>query len=145
MRAPQAAERSVTLIDRGGPPVCVGAGVDACTQAILNLLDNAIKHGRAGGHVWVGARRDGVFARVCVEDDGPGVAADELEAVFAARMRGSNASGPGRGIGLAIVRTIVERAGGDVRVAASRSGGASFALRLPLRDAPRAELGLTTS
>jgi len=143
--APQAAERSVTLIDRGGSRERVGLGIDACTQAILNLLDNAIKHGRAGGHVWVGVSRDGDFARVCVEDDGSGVAPDEIESVFAARTRGSNASGPGRGIGLAIVRTIVERAGGDVRVAASPLGGASFAVRLPIRDAARAGLGLRTS
>ena len=69
--------------------------------------------------------------RVFVDDDGPGVAPDERERVFAFSQRGPTAA-EGNGIGLAFVRLMAERVGGDVTVEESPLGGARFALRVPL-------------
>lgn len=105
---------------------------DACLQLLVNLIDNAVKYGREGGTVRVSAHTTAPFARIDVEDDGPGIAAREREAIFGLRVRSSRAARPGTGIGLAIVRMIAERAGGEVRVAESALGGARFELALPL-------------
>ena len=67
---------------------------------------------------------------LAVDDDGPGIAASERCTIFGMRVRGSAAAGRGSGIGLAIARSIVERAGGDVAAARSPWGGARFTIRL---------------
>lgn len=100
---------------------------DACLQLVVNLIDNAVKYGREGGIVRIGAHLDGSNAVISVEDDGPGIAPHERESIFALRVRGAGAGArPGTGIGLAIVKLIAERAGGGVRVAESALGGARF-------------------
>lgn len=107
-------------------------GADQLMQMLVNLVENAIKHGRANGTVVIRAHaEDNRFAQICVDDDGPGVAPDERERIFALSQRGSTAA-EGSGIGLAFVRLMAERVGGDVGVEASPLGGARFALRLPL-------------
>jgi signal transduction histidine kinase len=104
---------------------------DRLLQVAVNLLENAIKHGRDGGHITVRwAQLDDRSVIVCFDDDGPGIAPEEREAVFALGRRGANARAPGSGVGLAIVRRIVEHAGGTVEVAESSLGGASLRLRL---------------
>ncbi|HVS45890.1 MAG TPA: HAMP domain-containing sensor histidine kinase [Verrucomicrobiae bacterium] len=144
--APQARERGVTVLAQPGPSVRVGLGGDACVQAILNVLDNAVKYGRTGGLICIWVAQELSFACVRVDDDGAGVALAESEAIFSPCVRGSAARGAGRGIGLAIVKTIVERAGGDVSAGPSPLGGASFVLRLPLRgEAIEAESALSAS
>lgn len=110
------------------------ADADACMQTLVNLLDNAVKYGREGGRVLVAAACDQAGAHVWVDDDGPGIVAGERESIFGLRVRGAQASRrPGTGIGLAIVKTIVERLGGEVRVCDSPLGGARFELDLPAR------------
>jgi signal transduction histidine kinase len=85
---------------------------------------------------------DGVV--LWVEDDGPGVDAAEAEGLFARHRRGSRSVTDGWGLGLAIVRTLVEAHGGRVGYARSPSGGARFELWLPSachRDADSRECG----
>lgn len=117
--APHARRRSVRVTCDALPQVRVGLAADRCAQAIVNVLDNAVGHGRARGNVRVSCRTDEPYVCVRVDDDGEGLATS-------ARTRG-------RGIGLSIVRSIIGRAGGDVRVARSPLGGARFELRLPVR------------
>lgn len=106
---------------------------DHLTQMLVNLIENAIKHGRDGGRIVVETvREDERFVAIIVDDDGPGVAATERDAIFALSHRGTTAA-DGSGIGLAFVRLMAERIGGDVSVADSPLGGARFVLRLPLR------------
>ena len=69
---------------------------------------------------------------VTVQDTGPGIAPAERNAVFQMGVRGAERSRPGSGIGLAIVKAITDRAGGDVRIDDSPLGGARFLVRLPL-------------
>lgn len=124
---PLARSREVTLQHVHSAEVRAAIDADACLQLLVNLLDNAVKYGRGGGVVRVGACRRGGEAIVSVDDDGPGIAADERESIFRLRVRGSGAGErPGTGIGLAIVKLIAERAGGAIRVTESPLGGARF-------------------
>ncbi|HKU67866.1 MAG TPA: HAMP domain-containing sensor histidine kinase [Candidatus Baltobacteraceae bacterium] len=124
---PIAQNRDVTLQRLPAPGVRAAIDPDACLQMLVNLLDNAVKYGRDGGVVRVAAYKRGDEAVVSVDDDGPGIAAHERESIFGLRVRGSSsATRPGTGIGLAIVKLIAERAGGEIRVSGSPLGGARF-------------------
>ncbi|MDI3417251.1 sensor histidine kinase [Streptomyces luteolus] len=99
-----------------------------------NLIDNAVDAatGTPGGRVTVTARAAEAELLLRVGDNGPGIPADAD--VF---RRGWSGKGPGRGLGLALVRQTVHRHGGSVEVTASADGGAEFAVRLPLRREAR--------
>jgi signal transduction histidine kinase len=135
--APLAAARKTVL----GQLACVNADVatssDRLTQILVNILENAIKHGREGGRVLVSAAPlDRRYVEVRVDDDGPGIDEAEREKIFTLGGRGSAARGPGSGIGLAIVRLMIERIGGEVDVVGSAFGGAQFRIRLPVIHTP---------
>ena len=100
-------------------------------HAVANLLENAIKHGAWGGVVHVECVAGERFVAVAVDDDGQGVAAAARNAIFELGVRASAPSQPGSGIGLAVVKAISERSGGDVRVERSALGGARFVVRFP--------------
>lgn len=111
---------------------------DACMHVLLNVIENAIKYGSRGGCIHVGVEFQGPFIDAIVDDDGPGVSPSERERIFEHRTRGGASEATrGAGIGLCIVRTIVERAGGTVSAGDSPLGGARFLIRLP---AVKAEL-----
>ena len=103
-----------------------------------NLVENAVKYGTAGGSVLVSvvARPDGT--ELVVEDDGPGLPAEERERVFERFYRGAGARAAdieGTGLGLALCDLIVRAAGGRIEVGVSRWGGARFSVHLPAGDA----------
>ena len=103
-------------------------------RVVQNLLENAMLYGGAGTTVTVGARESHRALRVWVEDEGPGVAAAEHEAVFEKfyRGRGAGAAAPsGTGLGLAITREIVRAHGGTVHVEDVVPHGARFVITLP--------------
>jgi signal transduction histidine kinase len=133
--AANAAARSITIRRPCTPAAIVEMDADRLTLVLINLIDNAIKHGRQGGTISVGADLcDRQFACVTIDDDGPGVAAADRERVFALGARGETAA-PGSGIGLALVRLMLERAGGRVDIADSPLGGARVRLFLRRHDA----------
>jgi signal transduction histidine kinase len=101
-------------------------------QVLGNLIDNAIKFGM-GNPIEVGlSKRDGT-AFISVTDHGPGIPAEEQEAIFHRYRRGSTAAGlGGLGLGLHVVREIVESHGGKVRVEAHPGSGSTFTVELPL-------------
>ena len=123
---PLAAERRAVLkID---VPDGVHARIEAAElqQVLLNLLDNAVKYGPRGQTIGVTAREDGTVTRISVEDEGPGVPVAERDAIFGAFARGKAARGSresGSGIGLSVVRNLVEQFGGRAYVEARRNGG----------------------
>lgn len=103
-------------------------------RALLNLLDNAHRHGRDGGTIRLSlARREGGI-EFAVADDGPGIPEADLERIFSRfyRRRTATAHGPaGGGLGLAIARALVEVQGGRVWAESAPGAGATFRLALP--------------
>ncbi|GAC1574933.1 MAG: hypothetical protein NVS3B7_07090 [Candidatus Elarobacter sp.] len=128
--AANAATRQVGIAIGNVPAVRVGIDTDRLTLVLVNLIDNAVKHGRPGGGVFVSVGSSGRFVRVTFDDDGPGIAPAERERVFAFGERAATAA-QGAGIGLAVVRLLLERAGGRVELQESPLGGARFVLMLP--------------
>jgi two-component system, OmpR family, sensor histidine kinase TctE len=110
----------------------VQAEPELIVEAASNLLDNALSYTPQGGVVTLRTgRRDGV-CYVEVEDDGPGIAEAERALVFERFHRIKGTSGPGAGLGLAIVREIAHRHGGSVTLGAGARGrGTRVSLSLP--------------
>jgi two-component system phosphate regulon sensor histidine kinase PhoR len=133
--APFAAARQTDLALLACPPYEVAIGADRLAQVMINVLENAIKHGRERGRVYVSVEPLDRYIEVRIDDDGPGIDRAEREAVFTLARRGANARARGSGIGLAVARLMLERIGGEVDVIASLLGGAQFRIRLPLMPA----------
>ncbi|MFZ9888542.1 MAG: PAS domain-containing hybrid sensor histidine kinase/response regulator [Myxococcota bacterium] len=103
-------------------------------QVVVNLLTNAAKYTPIGGHIALRARGDNEAWQIVVEDSGVGLAPESLEKVFEpfAQVRGSAIAGGGLGIGLTIVKRLVELHGGTVGVSSGGLGrGATFTVTLP--------------
>lgn len=132
------AEASDVAIDLDAPPTLALRRDEAALRLALgNLLDNAIKFSPGGATVRVGVARDGDAAVVTVRDDGRGLDADERAHLFEAFWRGSDAATGGAGLGLHLVRELVEAHGGTVAAHSDgRDRGACFTVRLPLGAAP---------
>jgi len=128
---PLARERNVTLHVNGAQEVHARIDADLCMHALVNLIENAVNYCGENGIVEVACVRDRRNARVTVDDDGPGVAACDRESIFNLGVRATTQR-PGNGIGLAVVKAVIERAGGDVHAVESPLGGARFTVRLPL-------------
>jgi two-component system phosphate regulon sensor histidine kinase PhoR len=131
MITPIARKRDVTIRTRAPKSVVARLDADECVHALSNLIENAVKHGSEHGTVKVACRRVDQLVEVTVDDDGSGVDPAERKAIFTLGVRGASAQRSGNGIGLAVVKAIVERSGGDVRVESSSAGGARFVLRVP--------------
>ena len=108
---------------------------DRLAQALRNLLRNAIVHTDPGGIVRVTAAHDDGGVRLTVDDDGPGIPMADRERVFdrLARLdRARSRDHGGAGLGLAIVRAIVNAHGGEIWIERSPEGGARFIIELPV-------------
>lgn len=116
--------------------VTVHADPALLRQMLINLLDNAVKYGPPGQTVTLGAERSNGVVRIRVSDEGPGVPVADRERIWEAYHRlGRDANGPvgGSGIGLALVRELALRHGGDVRVDDAPGGGAAFTIEIPAK------------
>lgn len=101
-------------------------------QVLVNLLSNAIKYSPSGGEVVVALAPAGDAARLSVSDEGIGVAPAEVEAIFQPFRRSDRVRDvPGSGLGLSVVRRIVESHGGSVSLEARPGGGSRFSVLLP--------------
>jgi signal transduction histidine kinase len=114
----------------------VAADADRLRQVVWNLLSNAVKFTPPGGRVDACARRVGAELEIVVSDTGEGIDPEVLAHVFEPFRQADSPHGAGRdglGLGLAIVRHLVERHGGSVRAESAGIGrGATFTVRLPL-------------
>ncbi|WMJ69369.1 sensor histidine kinase [Stenotrophomonas sp. 24(2023)] len=133
----RSADRAVQAgVDLGyeGPDegVPVQGDVPLLREALGNLVDNALRYGRPRGVVTLSVAIQPGGVQVCVDDDGPGIAAGERTRVTERFYRASN-SGDGCGLGLAIVSEIANRHGARLTIATSPLGGARVGLRLPAR------------
>ncbi len=105
---------------------------DRIQQVLSNLLGNAVKHAGEGGHVRILGRVLDGEVEIAVEDDGPGIAPEDLEQVFDRFWRGGGGRGTGIGLGLSIARGIVEGHGGRIRADSVLGEGTVFRFTLPM-------------
>ncbi|MGA8015099.1 MAG: ATP-binding protein [Candidatus Dormiibacterota bacterium] len=104
---------------------------DTVRQVMENLLSNAVKHSSAGSEIDVALSVTADTAEIAVRDHGPGVPEKERAVIFE-RFRQGGHGKSGTGVGLFVVRTVVEAHGGEVGVDSPPDGGARFWVRLPL-------------
>jgi two-component system OmpR family sensor kinase len=114
------------------PPVSGDA--DLLELALRNVLENSFKFTRSGDSIQVRAFEDGNWVIVEFTDSGPGIPDDEQAQVWDELFRGKNARGtPGSGLGLALVRTVIDRHGGQATLRSQVGRGTRITLRLPAR------------
>ncbi len=106
-------------------------------RAVSNIVENAVKYSRKGGKVRISGRVDRKSSRfvMTVEDDGPGISADELPRIFDRFYRTKSARGgeeKGSGLGLSIVKSIVVQHGGEIKVESLNGAGTKVVVSLPL-------------
>ena len=123
-------------VDVAGEPLVVRGDAVRLTQVFSNLMNNAAKYTPAGGRVTVAARQEGRQAVVSVSDTGTGLAPEMLKSIFEMFVQVSGTAREaqgGLGIGLTLVKSLVELQGGSVEAASEGLGrGATFTVRLPL-------------
>ncbi|HET7793904.1 MAG TPA: sensor histidine kinase [Rhizobacter sp.] len=117
-------------------PLHVLGNVMLIREALVNLVDNAIRYAGRGASVTVSARAEGDDAVVTVEDTGPGLPEADRERVFERFVRATH-EGNGCGLGLAIVKEIVERSRGSVSLQSVQPHGLRAVVRLPISAAPK--------
>ena len=126
-----------TQVDEGAPAIM--ADEDAIRRALLNLVGNAIKYGADGRWIGVtvsrGTGRDAGHVSISIADRGRGIPAEDLAQIFRPFYRGAYARDRqihGNGLGLSLVKGIVEAHGGRVKVASAPGQGSTFTLELPV-------------
>jgi len=129
-------------VDVGVVPVVVMGDRRRLQQVLTNLVANAIKFTPVGGTINVRASCAGPLCEVQVQDNGVGIAPEIVPTLFQRYTRGpsSNRDAGGTGLGLLIVREIVEAHGGAVGVESTPGAGSRFWFRLPAADLPQARL-----
>jgi two-component system phosphate regulon sensor histidine kinase PhoR len=131
---PRAEAKNVSLRS-AIPALTARADSNRLHQVLSNLVDNAIKYGRAGGSVVVGGCETGDGQiEVYVQDDGPGIPPEALERIFERFYRVDKARSRdqgGTGLGLSIVKHIVQAHGGKVWAISEPGNGAAFFFTLP--------------
>jgi signal transduction histidine kinase len=129
---PLARSRRTSIARRIDEDIVAPVDADALRQIVLNLLDNALKYGSSGQTIVVTCRRDGDFAVIGIEDEGPGVSEAESSRIWDPyyRVAQHGAAVGGTGIGLTIVKRLTEMHGGRVRVERGVRG-ARFVVELP--------------
>ena len=127
-----AEEKNITLHMDTSAPVFVDGDALRLGQAVANLLDNALKYTPAGGRVHLATRTEPGLGVIEISDTGPGVPPAEREKIWRRLYRGdASRSQRGLGLGLSLVKAIVEAHRGTVTVDEADGGGARFTVRLP--------------
>ena len=130
------AARHVLIVQVPDDPIVVNADAVRLAQIVSNLLNNAAKYTDDGGTITLSVKRDGPHAAITVKDTGSGISAEALPRVFdmfvQEDLRDHRPRG-GLGIGLTLVRSLVEMHGGRVEAHSDGPGkGSEFIVRLPL-------------
>ncbi len=128
-------ERGIQLEFAGASGIEVYGNPDQIERIVANLVENALRYTACGGRVTIAWTADPVRLQIAIEDNGSGIAPDDIKRVFDRFWRGDAARTPdrGTGLGLAIALALARRHGGDI-VAASKLGkGSTFTLTLPRR------------
>ncbi|MEN3337650.1 MAG: hypothetical protein V7647_1326 [Acidobacteriota bacterium] len=127
-----AEQRGLKIESASDDNLVIGVDRNRMRQVVANLLDNAVKYTRAGGRITIEARRSGSDAVLSVTDTGVGIPSDELPRIWDRLYRGDKSrSERGLGLGLSLVKAIVEAHGGRVAVTSTPGHGSRFDLTLP--------------
>ena len=133
-----AAQQSIVLSGSASPSIDpITMDVQRISRVLINLVDNSLRHTRAGGTVSIQAEVVGITVRVTVQDSGEGISPNDLPHVFDRFYRGEksrNQTTGGSGLGLAIAKGIIEAHGGQIGVVSNPGQGASFYFWLPKKD-----------
>jgi signal transduction histidine kinase len=132
--APLLRQRQLTIeLDDSGIGGVVRGDAQRLGQVFVNLIANAAKFAPEGSTIRIGGRRSGAHSEIWVEDEGPGVQEGSTGAIFERFQRGveTEPDAPGLGLGLWIVKSIVERHGGSVRMERTPERRTRFILTLP--------------
>lgn len=132
------AARRMKIESRVGPEVALRADLNQVREIFENLLSNAVKYGAEGGRVEIAGRRDGAMAVFEVGNEGPGIPADRIGALFQKFSRLEGQPGvrtqKGTGLGLFITKHIVEAHGGTIGVESRPGEWTVFRFTLPCFD-----------
>lgn len=140
--AVQAASGEVSLTRGGARGLFVRGDVQVLTDAVGNLVANAIAYSPAGSSVGIGVKADADVVEIAVADRGAGIPEAEQERIFERFYRADQARSRrtgGTGLGLSIVKHAVQRHGGEVRLWSRPDRGSTFTIRLPRSEAPEEE------
>ncbi len=117
----------------------IAVDIDQLRVVLTNILDNAIKYTQPGGTVRLSASVAQSLARIKVEDTGIGISPEDLPHIFDRffRVKGKQTRGiTGSGLGLSLVKKVIEAHNGSVEVTSQLAGGTTFMVNLPLADLP---------
>jgi signal transduction histidine kinase len=132
-----AARKEIRMSLEMQPVPHVRANPERCGQVFTNLLSNAVKYTPKGGTICVEVLPCALGVRVSVKDSGVGISTEELPNVFKKFYRAKNVprgSGGGTGIGLALVKALVEGMGGCITASSTVGVGSVFSIELPRTD-----------
>jgi signal transduction histidine kinase/ActR/RegA family two-component response regulator len=144
---PSETERLELIVEMAEAPIDVEGDRDRLTQVFSNILSNAAKYTAGSGKVWLSLRREGRQAVVRIQDTGVGIPPEALEQVFEmfSQLSPAGLAERGLGIGLALVRELVELHGGQVEARSEgHNRGSEFVVRLPALE-PNAATSFTQS
>lgn len=129
----QARQLNTSIPQAPWPLPTVSGDWDLLLLALHNLLENAIKFTKAGDTIELRAFEDNAEVVIEVADTGPGIPDEEVDQVWDELYRGQGARGvPGSGLGLALVKAIIQRHGGQVSLRSRSGQGTVFTVRLPV-------------
>lgn len=132
----QAMEKNISLHYEEIPsPLVIEADMKKTERVVTNLISNAVKYTPEGGDVWITTQLNGRYAQLSVKDNGYGIPADELPYIFDrySRVKGHRSLAVGTGLGLAVVKSLVEAHGGDITVESQEDIGSIFTVHLPVK------------
>lgn len=137
--SPLAQQRDQTLTyESSNTSLCINADLQRIKQLLLNLLDNAIKYTEPLGSVKLSLKADHNLAVITVSDTGRGIPAEDLphifERFFRRSAKTSDRSAAGFGLGLSIVKWIVDSHGGQIETESQQGQGTTFIVKFPLLD-----------
>jgi signal transduction histidine kinase len=128
-----AEDRGLTIESSCPADLYVNVDSRRMRQALVNLVDNAMKYTQRGGRILLEAHQKDGQAIISISDTGSGIPADELTKIWERLYRSDNAqTTKGIGLGLSLVRAIIQSHGGEVKVASEVNKGSTFTIHLPL-------------
>ncbi len=145
---PRARSKNIEISCKTDTPVFAWADRQATMQILDNLISNAIKYSPFGSRVWVSVSSAGQNARIEVRDEGPGLTAEDMKIVFGkfARLSAKPTGGEdSTGLGLSIVKKLVEAMNGSVQCISKPGTGASFVTELPMPQSGLFSIGNRSS